>query len=326
MRTFIAVALALASTSASAAPRAKVAVTEIRTVQGVGQGTATILSDIIVSEVSRAGFDVISQSDIVAMVGFERQKKVLGCSEDSSCLAEIGGALGVDYMLAGQVGQIGTRYRISLLLVDSRKAKVLARAARFCGQDEDALARAAEETVRELLAPVRGAPPARASSKETEAPADAKAEVARAEASPAAKDAPAKQVAPRPDLSARPPAASVAAEAGKGSWFRPSRKAAYWTMGAGGAVLIAGAVTGLVAKRRYDRLDARQGEMGYYDAYLAEKSGIRRLAVAADVMMATGIAATGVGGFMWWRSGRRAVAISPAPGPGGAALVAAGTF
>jgi hypothetical protein len=60
--------------AASAAPKIKVAVTEVKSVQGVQPGTATILSDIIVSEVSRQGFDVISQSDISAMVGFEKQK------------------------------------------------------------------------------------------------------------------------------------------------------------------------------------------------------------------------------------------------------------
>ena len=161
VRAVVAIALAASSAAAFAAPRTKIAVTDIKGVQGVSPGTATILSDIVVSEVARAGHDVVSQSDINAMIGFERQRKMLGCADDSSCLAEIGGALGVDYMLAGQVGQIGTRFRISLLLVDSKRARVAARAAQFCDQNEDALARAAESTVRDLLAAVAAPRPSR---------------------------------------------------------------------------------------------------------------------------------------------------------------------
>src|SRR5574337_444056 len=144
-------ALAAPAPGAVAAPaRVKVAVMDVKSVQGVPQGTATILTDIVVSEVAKARVDVVSKGDIAAMIGFEKEKQILGCSDDSKCLAEIGGALGVDYMLTGQVGLIGSRYRSSLLLVDSKRAKVAARSARFCDRNEDALALAAQETVGEL--------------------------------------------------------------------------------------------------------------------------------------------------------------------------------
>jgi TolB-like protein len=136
--------------STGAGGRTKVAVTEIKNVQGVAPGTATILSDIVVSEVARRGYAVISQSDIDALLGFEKKKQMFGCAEETSCLAEIGGALGVDYLFSGQVGKIGSRFRLSLLVVDAKRAVVVARAAQFTDADEDELARTAEKMVEQL--------------------------------------------------------------------------------------------------------------------------------------------------------------------------------
>ncbi len=326
-RALLFAAIAALPLAASAASRTKIAVTEIKAVQGVSPGTATLLSDIVVSEVARAGHDVISQSDIKAMVGFEQQKKMLGCTDDSSCLAEIGGALGVDYMLTGQVGQIGTRFRISLLVVDTKKARVAARSAQFCDQNEDALARAAESTVKELLVSVT----AGAASKvaETKAPAaDAppvKVTAAKADAPP-----PAQVAASKPDLAARPasvPQPPTPAERSAGGWgFHPSRRAAWITMGGGGVLLVAGAVAGLSARSRYNALESKQGEMGYYDTYNADRGAIRSRAVAADVLMATGAVTTGVGGWMFWRSARTPLAVIPSAGDGSIGLVATGAF
>ncbi len=321
-RALAAAVLAALCTAASAAPSGKIAVTEIRNVQGVAPGTATIISDIIVSEVARSGWDVISQSDINAMIGFEKQKKILGCSEDSSCLAEIGGALGVEFMLAGQVGQIGSRYRISLLLVDAKKAKVTARAAQFCDRNEDALARAAEGTVKEILGSIR---------THSAAVAAARAGQGGPEAKPVERTLSAIEVAPpavrnEPSLS---PSAVEAEPGGVAVTERGKKRTAYITMGSGGAVFLTGAVVGLVARSRYNALEREQGTSGYYEDYLAKKGGIRALAVTADVLTVTGLAAGGVGGWLYWRyrrGGYRRVAILPAASQGGAALVAAGRF
>jgi TolB-like protein len=305
MRLALAVALALTAAPALAAGKTRIAVTEIRSVQGVSSGTATILSDIVVSEVSESGFDVVSQSDINAMIGFERQKQVLGCAEDSSCLAEIGGALGVDYMLTGQVGQIGSRYRISLLVVDTKKAKVVARSAQFCDVNEDALARAAESTVGQLLAAVRGGaiplPPA-----------------------PVASAAPKPQPAAAPSLSVEPKEPPRVDLARTTSVRRPMRTAAWITLGAGGALFVAGLASGVVAKSRYDELESLRGELGYWDEYGTRRDGITKAAKAADFLMFTGALAAGAGGYLWWRSG--AVAFAPVAASGTVGVAAAGKF
>jgi TolB-like protein len=294
--------VALASV-AQAAPRTKIAVMEVKNVQGVAEGTATILTDIVVSEVARYGMDVVSKSDIAAIVGFEKQKALLGCSEDSTCLAEIGGALGVDYMLTGQVGQIGSRYRISLILVDVKKGKVASRAADFCDRNEDALANAAQARVRELIGTVQAA---------------------SAERAAAAKAAP-----PRPAAAPPPGVAPVPAEpepvASSGGWS--TRKIVGVSMtGGGGALLVGGLVMGLKAKKMDSDLASLSNDMGFYYDYPAKRDAVKRTALIADVLYGLGLATAGVGGYLWFTDKPSPVAVAPMIGDGQAGLVAMGRF
>lgn len=298
---------------ATLAGTAKIAVTDVRNVQGVKPGTASILTDIVVSEVARSGFDVISQADIASMVGFERQKQLMGCSEETSCLAEIGGALGVDYLITGQVGQIGSRFRISLLAVATKRARVIARAALFSDNDEDDLARAAEKTIAQLLATIRSAePPAQGS---TVRPPPARAATTPPVASPSLKPEPAAREA-EPSVAPPPPGAGRA-RGGKAAWI---------TLGSGGALLVGGLVTGLMAKSAYADLEAQQGERGFFDYYQANAGKVRTLGITSDVLTGVGLATAGVGAWLWWRGPREQVAILPAASNGTVGLVAAGRF
>lgn len=291
-------AAALPLAAAAAPARVKVAVMDVKNVQGVPEGTAIILTDIVVSEVAKSRVDVVSKGDIAAMIGFEKEKQILGCSDDSKCLAEIGGALGVDYMLTGQVGLIGSRYRISLLLVDSKKAKVAARSARFCDRNEDALAQAAQETVAELLAAIP-----------------------RPETAPAAVAAP----APKP---AAPPAAVAAAPVSHMVVKRgPNRTGAWIAFGASGACVLGGVLLGLSAKSRYDDLSALQGDPNYATIWLNESRKIERTARAADGFYLLGVIGAGVGTWLWLSAGPPdGVAVVPVATGEQLGLVAAGRF
>jgi TolB-like protein len=143
--------LALLCAAAPAAGAPRVAVWGIEAGPDVSPGAAQILGDIVATELSRTGrFQVIGRSDLGALLGYEKQKAVLGCTE-SGCLAEIGGAIGADLVLSGQAGRLGTQYRLSLLAVDARKAVARARAARFTEASEDALARIVPELVAEIV-------------------------------------------------------------------------------------------------------------------------------------------------------------------------------
>lgn len=69
------------------------------------------------------GFQVISRSDLNAMLGVDKMKETLGC-DDVSCLAEIGLAAGVDRVVAGSVSQVEKNLIVSLQLVNGEYATV----------------------------------------------------------------------------------------------------------------------------------------------------------------------------------------------------------
>jgi hypothetical protein len=62
-------------------------------------------------------------------MSLERQKEMLGCKSDS-CMAELGGALGCDRLVAGDLARLGESWLISLKLVETGKARVSAQADR----------------------------------------------------------------------------------------------------------------------------------------------------------------------------------------------------
>ncbi|HUJ24629.1 MAG TPA: hypothetical protein VLW85_01320 [Myxococcales bacterium] len=67
--------------------------------RGVDAALAQSGGTLIASELDKLEvFKVISREDIRNMLSFEKDKQSLGCEADQACLAEIGGALGVEYI------------------------------------------------------------------------------------------------------------------------------------------------------------------------------------------------------------------------------------
>src|SRR4051794_12620642 len=108
--------LVVAALAADGAPRQKVAVLDFAT-PGVeaeaGKAISRNLVGIVSAEVARAGYDVISSADIEAMLSYERKRDLLSCEDNTSCLAEIGGALGADLMVSGSAGKLGNTFNVS---------------------------------------------------------------------------------------------------------------------------------------------------------------------------------------------------------------------
>lgn len=73
------------------------------------------------------GIRVITRAELDSMLGFERLKDALGCS-DTSCLAEIGAALGTDRLVVGTLTRDGPFTSLSVQWVDPSHSQVLARA------------------------------------------------------------------------------------------------------------------------------------------------------------------------------------------------------
>lgn len=146
------VALGGTPAPAVAAPaRLKLAVMEIRAEHGVDPGLARLLDDVILTQLSD-DYDVVGKSDIAAMLGFEQQKAMLGCAEETSCLAEIGGALGVAYIVSGNIGQLGAGFIVNMKLLEAGKSRVAGRVSEPMSGQEELLVPAVQKAVLKLLA------------------------------------------------------------------------------------------------------------------------------------------------------------------------------
>ncbi len=70
------------------------------------------------------GIQVLGASDIREMLGFDRQRQLLGCSHDE-CLKDLGGALGVDEIISTQIASAGRSLTLSLKRLDMRKTRLV---------------------------------------------------------------------------------------------------------------------------------------------------------------------------------------------------------
>jgi len=89
-----------------------------------------IITNMVSAELSNYedSFEIITNSDMRQMVALEAEKQSMGCSNDSSCLAELAGAMGARFVMFGEVGKLGKNIIITFNLFDSQEAKAAGRA------------------------------------------------------------------------------------------------------------------------------------------------------------------------------------------------------
>jgi hypothetical protein len=122
------VACLLAAVLAAAPP--KLAVLSVVAGEGVPPSTAAALTEAVVAEVRRQSrAEVITQREITSILSLENQKAMLGCQTDA-CMAELGGALGTDRLVAGDLAKLGESFLLHLRVVDTKKVRVAAQADR----------------------------------------------------------------------------------------------------------------------------------------------------------------------------------------------------
>ena len=152
------VACLLAVALAAAPP--KLAVLQVLGGEGVPQSTAAAISEAVVAEVRRqSGAEVITQREIASILSLEKQKAMLGCETDA-CMAELGGALGADRLVAGDMAKLGESFLLHLRVVEVRKVRVSAQAdRRLRGGTIDDVLDVLPAMVSELFPPVQAAKP-----------------------------------------------------------------------------------------------------------------------------------------------------------------------
>jgi hypothetical protein len=100
---------------------------------------------------------VVGQKDVSQMLSVEQQKQLAGCTE-TSCLVEIAGAMGAQYLLDGTVGIVGQSNVLSLTLIDSSRGAVLGKKTAVVKGEREQLLASVHQLVAELMEPVIGGP------------------------------------------------------------------------------------------------------------------------------------------------------------------------
>jgi TolB-like protein len=279
--------------------KVKIAVMEIRAL-GADTHMTDLLSEVALTEVGAMDrVEVIGRSDIDSMLGFEKQKQMLGCSEEASCVAEIGGALGVEYVIVGSLGRIGALYRLDMKLVETSRGRVRARTGESVDGREEKLVASVQRAVHRLVDPIvmtgpAGQPPPPTLAAPTPAPVPE----------------PVSEPAPK-----------------KGS----SRKTWGWTVGGvGAAALVGGVVSGLSAKSAYDAEKAAAAA-GDIPTFESKRDTAKSRALMADVLYGVGAVGVGVGAWLIFTGPSASesppsVSLGLAPTSSGALVVLAGGF
>ncbi|MDF1564558.1 MAG: hypothetical protein P1V51_16050 [Deltaproteobacteria bacterium] len=160
--------VALLPAGATASEPRQIAYLGMLRTNGVEPADAETISGILQTHLGQGGKNkVIGPSDIQAMLGLEGQKQLLGCESDTSCLAELGGALGARHAAYADLSRLGSTIVFNLVLLDVENTQVVSRLSRTVKLEDtlepvlDLLEEAANELFRPLEAEVTStaAPP-----------------------------------------------------------------------------------------------------------------------------------------------------------------------
>jgi hypothetical protein len=119
---------------------------------GVDGETVQNLAQFLTVELSKIrGAQVISPQDIASILGVDRMQKMLGDQCDDECMINLSGALNVNYIVVGQVGQLDRDFVLALRLIDPREVKVENRVAVTLRGPKEELTRAIRTLARRLV-------------------------------------------------------------------------------------------------------------------------------------------------------------------------------
>jgi hypothetical protein len=126
-----ALSILLFSSVASAAPDAeavRVLVMDLRAEGASPQDTRNVTALVAVQLGEDRRLEVVAGEDLRRIADLEADRQALGCEADTSCLAELAGALDAEYVVYGQVGGLGSSLLVTLNLFDVRRGRAAGRA------------------------------------------------------------------------------------------------------------------------------------------------------------------------------------------------------
>lgn len=141
-------------TTGTADARPSLVVVGIRAKAGVQPDIAEVLAGTLTVRVRAAGqfSRVMGQDDVERVIGLEKQKQLLNC-DTTSCMAELAGALGADFLMGGDVAKLGNTWLLNLSLQDARTSQVVGSATESLpNADEGMLLAALDRMIPVVLA------------------------------------------------------------------------------------------------------------------------------------------------------------------------------
>ncbi len=87
-----------------------------------------VLSDGAAGGAQAGELQVVTQGEVAALLGLERMRQVIGCSDDQACLSDAAGALDAEQLLSGALTILERTSLVTVRLIDARKGRTMARA------------------------------------------------------------------------------------------------------------------------------------------------------------------------------------------------------
>lgn len=120
--------------------------------EGVSDSAAELLTSNLVAHLrSTSHFSrVVTSKEIESLLGLEQQKQLLNC-DSSSCMAELAGSLGVDFVIRGELGRLGKSWLVNVSMLNTRTGAAERTVSRAVpSDDESALLPVMVDVAREL--------------------------------------------------------------------------------------------------------------------------------------------------------------------------------
>lgn len=91
-------------------------------------------SEHLAQQLKVSGLQVVTSREIGSLLGIERQRQLLGCTE-TSCIAELANALGVDGLVLGDLALLSGRYQVNLKILSSADGRTIALSSASAGSE-----------------------------------------------------------------------------------------------------------------------------------------------------------------------------------------------
>jgi hypothetical protein len=142
-------AMTVMASAAFAAQPVRLAMTPLHLVD-VDASRGEYFAEHLANAMAGDALRVVTPRELATLLGLERQKQLLGCGGDSaSCLAELGGAVGAEGIVLGDLAHLGKIWRADLKVIEPRSGAPLA-VQSFKTEQEEELAELFEQAGRRL--------------------------------------------------------------------------------------------------------------------------------------------------------------------------------